>query len=346
MTERDSGLDSDKQPRLPFSETQRVYREGVESLIRPMLEEPQSEFSRKLEAGEAAFVDAGNDGGRGRLRRFIPIALPIDYQRQKLQPENVHNMAQIYLNGDYELDESLQDLANYYSVSKQAVNQGIQYAVKDVFPEDKINNITFELLTFAKPLSDAFKDRISAMRGGILLDIKRLVADEKADFKKLREAGFTHKQISRARQLLAKRQESTVIPRALKSWHDVLGVLNDPGIDRVVKRELILDIPIHIYQLYARQEGDRSPVFIDVSEVAKKARLDPSRRRGDAEFLAEYLKSRCIPTGYGEQVIHSGSQEGDIHRFRFILFADKGECVRLFEDAKGERFDRMRRVRV
>lgn len=341
MTERETGSDAEKQPKLPFSETQRIYRDGVENLIRPMLDDPKSELSRKLEVGEAAFVDTGNDGGSRRKRRLIPIALPIDYKPQTLQPENAHNMAQIYLNGDYEFDETLQEVGDYFSVSKQAVKSGINTAVFDVFPLVQ-NEVSFESLNFAKPLTDLSKDRFSAAQGGILLKMRNLVQDG-ADFKKLREAGFTYQQISNVRQSLAKRQESTTIPRGLKSWNDVLGVLNDPETDRVVKSELILDIPIGTYNLYSKKVKGKEPIFISVSEVAKKAGLDLNKYKRDSEYLVEYLASRCIPIGYVEKVVHSGDQEGNIHRYRFVLFADLGECVRIFEDAEGERFERMRR---
>lgn len=347
MTERNTGSNSEKQPKLPFSETQRVYREGVENLIRPMLDDPESELSRRLEAGDPAFVDAGNDGGNGRIRRLIPIALPIDYQTQKLRPENAHNMAQVFLNGDDKLDETLPKVGDYFSVSKQAVNQNSQKAVFDVFPLVKNNNITFESLNFAKPLSDASRDRFSADKGGISLKIRNLV-QEGADYKKLREAGFTSRQIRNAWRKLANRQQPIRVPMNENSrrWEDVLKVLNDPGIDRAVKRELILDISKGIYQVYAKRKGDRPALFVDVSEVAQKAGLHPSTGRQNVPIIADYLRTKCIPVGYAEWVVLRGKQKGRVQRYTFVLKSDEEEAIDLLKEAQGERFEQMGRPKV
>lgn len=153
MNERDSGSNSDNQPKLPFSETRRIYREGVENLIRSMLDDPESELSRRLGAGDAAFVDAGNERGRGGRRRLIPIALPIDYKLERGNPENAHNMTQLYLNGVGKFDQTLQEVGNYYSVTRQAVQQAITTATHDAFKNSQTQPYGFEDLTFDNPSS-------------------------------------------------------------------------------------------------------------------------------------------------------------------------------------------------
>lgn len=345
MTERDSGSDSEKQPRLPFSETRRLYREGVENLIRPMLDDPDSELSRQLDAGEPAFVDARNEVRKGRTR-LIPIALPIDYKPEKGRPENAHNMTQVYLNGAGKLDETLQEVGEYYSATRQAVEISVKRAVYDVYPLFKDDIITFESLNFMKPLLDSSKDKISVGQGGSLLKVRQLVQGG-ADYRTLRSE-FGVGTLINARRGLSKRQQKVNVPYSpdWHSWRDTIGVLTDPEVDRAVKRELIKEIDIGTYQRYSKNGDDVAAIFVDLTGVAREAGFYPRSQKGDSFFIAEYLDSRSIPLGEVQQVIGKGQQKGKVQNYRFILFVDREEAKDILKYAEGERFDQMRKPKV
>lgn len=375
MTERDTGSDAEKQPKLPFSETQRIYREGVENLIRPMLDDPQSFLSSQLTLESAALakhLGIDNDGDltshdRARARgvfvvvgneattplRLIPIALPIDYQPLKRKAENSHSMAQIYLNKAYrndgnqltEIDETLQQIGDYYFVTREAVRQNIKSAFGDVLSNSENSDKSIVSYEFRKPWSEASKDRASASQSGKLIKIKQLLV-EGANNKTLRGAGFSFRDIDGVRRTLKRRQSEVRVPysESYKRWSQTIAVLCDLGIDRSVKRELIKDIPRGVYGRFSKVGKNLlPPIFINVSEVARKVGFFPVTQRGDQGFIALFLEENCIPLGEAEVIVPSGKQKGEGRRYRFILASDFDEAVNKLESANGERFDAMRK---
>lgn len=331
---------TEQEPKLPFSETQRIYREGVEALLQPHLDDPQSELVQKLEAGEAAYLDAGNDGGIKNQKRQIPIAMPVDYRFQKGNPENAHNFAQVFLYGH----EILKDVSGYFGVSRESIRLSTKSALKDALRDQ--NEVEIEDITFFKPKSDEVHDRLSTSHGGHTVRIREAV-EKGATYEDLREQGFTVFQIAGARNTLKRRQSIVSVPKArdLKDWSDTLEILSDPEIERIVKAELIQEVTYYIYTRSSRSEKNPNGIFVPVTDVAKMARLNPSARARDIEFISNFLRCKGIPVGQANSEVKSGKQKGE-HMYNFILASDIEDAVSEIENSDDPRFDQMARPRV
>lgn len=150
----------------PFSETQRIYRTGAETLVGRHLANAGSDLVIKI-AGEGSRLEAHLlrlsmsmptldtaesaevIGIQLKGNLVFPVALPVNYRSQilKRSPESTHNNAQMYLFGDQRLEE----IGDLYGVKRQAVHVQIRDGVSQMLRAVPQEGVSHENLNFRKP---------------------------------------------------------------------------------------------------------------------------------------------------------------------------------------------------
>lgn len=263
-----------------------------------------------IEGNDSIYISTG-----GKAK--IPIALSIEGQIAIPRAFRAHNTAQLYIFGETLTLEDVGEMTGY-------THERVRQITKERFAE-LVD--TTEGFNFRKPL---FEQRV----------ISRLKEEVKAgaSYSELREKGFEGYQIRYARKIIEGREDEFEIPQPSPKWEDTLLQLSDPEVDMEIKKELIRQIDRHAYQRH-------QTLFMDVSAVAREAKLWPRSRHGDIAFLADYLDSLGVPIGIDELEVKNGKQKR-ILRQHFTLISLRDSIVELFKQAQGERFDAMRKPTV
>lgn len=326
-------MSKEGQPR-PFSDTQRAYRQAVEDLAWG-----QSKSDRFLYLPDSTSIHIAI--ATKASYRSIPISVPVDGQKSLPKNLKTHNMAQIYLFGE----EDLQGTANYFGLERQNSHRAKRIAVEEVLEAAPQKGYEFSSLNFRKPSSDTTRDQAAIRRGGINVTVRKAVA-EGASLQELYEKGFNSGQISSARQVFAKRGEPFQIPTLNNRWGEIISLLKDPVTDPLVARELILEIPRGIYQYYSKNKDGTQAVFVDTSEIARSAGLYPRVRNEDIRCIDNYLFYKRIPIGEAELIITDEEEKISAGTYHFTTANFEQEAVVFLKAAKGERFDQMRKPTV
>lgn len=315
-------------PKRPFGDTPTAYRLGFEAAFKSaQADNVPGGLVAQLSAEESRLMnpDATNDTSVNKPisikvgRSMAPVALPIDYSPKKGEL-TAHNMTQIYLFGR---GDTLESIGNYYSVSRERVRQQVFTGVTDSLKElPASTEYRLDELTMAKPVVSVVEKIKGAMGAGV------------TRYADLRAEGFGINDLARARKV-------TAVPYAEihGRYSEYLAILNDPSYELAVACEVIKEITLPTYREYSKKTENHPKILTDLYALVRAGGLRPRFNKGDMEFLAEFLEKNGLPVG-------SVNASSMTEKYRFTLFRLGGEIAEMFREAKGERFDKMRKLPV